>query len=392
MEMGQGKGKFVWIIIGVSLIVGGTYLYTNSPKISAYGYVFAHNRHQFEKAYSYFNQDAIEKKFSKEEIITVLEEQAIKNGHITSKDLGMVRDSKTKKWYVKFPYSLQNIYIAAPVGARVSIDNKKEVQKVVGKGVLFKEMLPGKYTISIAYYDQMYPTFMQTIDLPQENKVVSPYRTYDISVIAPPGTWVKLGPVTRHNTSGEVIFENILPGQYDISIITQDKEIVLFSKKLQIEPGNLNVHMDKIKASQELKDHMITFFKDFNGAYKEGIIDQDASFLYKFLGGKINEDLISDFKMWYIDKKDIKDAKSLMEVRDVYPLTGNQVEASVLETVYLTNLEKDGGGQSLEQVYRVVIEWRYKLLREDSRWQIQEREIVQSIVAYKNEKGSWVKY
>lgn len=87
--------------------------------------------------------------------------------------------------------------------------------------------------------------------------------------------------------------------------------------------------------------------------------------------------------MWYIDHKEIKDAKTLMEVRDIYPISGNQVKASVLETVYLTDVDKE---------YRIVIEWDYKLFRNNATWQIFGREILQSIVAYKNEEGNWVKY
>ena len=87
--------------------------------------------------------------------------------------------------------------------------------------------------------------------------------------------------------------------------------------------------------------------------------------------------------MWYIDNKEAKNAKSLMEIRDIYVLSGREIKASVLEKVYLTNQDQE---------YKVVIEWNYKLERSDLKWKIVQRDILQSIVSYKNEAGKWISY
>lgn len=386
------KINILWAVALISIIIGSCYLYNYNPTVSAHRYVFAYNKKDFEKAFSFYNKEAMITKFTKEEIIGVLKEQSKINNKIKAKELTMIKDKKTKKWFVKFPYNLQSIYVFAPTGASIYMDNKKISQEIVGGGVEVKDILPGKHQITIEYFDNMIPPFTTEIDVPKETKVKSPIDTFDISVVAPKGTWVTVGNVTKQNIGHQLLFSNMIPGQYEISIFMGNKDMEVFSQKIQIDKGNTAVNMENIMGNEKVKENLQEFFMKFNAEYRVGIMKKDTNFLHKFLTQTINEDVISDFKIWYIDNKDIKDAKSLMEVRDIYPVSGSELKASVLETVYLTNIEKDQNDKEIEQQYRVVIEWSYKLLRNNSTWQIISREIRQSIVAYKDEEGKWIKY
>lgn len=382
----------LWLTVLAGVMTIAISIYNYHPKIDAYRYALAYNKKDFEKVYSFYKKESIIDKFTKEQIISVLEEQSKINEKIKFKDVTMIKDQETNKWFVKFPYSLQSIYIFTPTGATVYVDNKKIAKDIVGKGIEVREMLPGKHQVKIEYYNNMYPPFTRQIDVPKEQKVESPYETQNAVIVAPLGTWVKLGNITQENLGKEVLFQNILPGQYDMSIYMGDKDIEVFSQKIQIDKETNRVHVGDIKGNEKVREDLEVFFGEFNKAYKEGIIKRDSLFLHKFLTDKINEDVISDFNMWYLDNKDIKDAKSLMEVRDIYPISGTELKASVLETVYLVNQEKNEVDEEINQQYRVVIEWDYKLKRSNSTWKIVGREIRQSIVAYKNTEGKWIKY
>ncbi len=382
----------LWVAVLVGSIIGSFYAYNYNPTVCAYRYIFAYNKKDFEKVFSFYNEEAMLSKFTKEEIINLLKEETKIGNKISPEGLTIIRDENTRKCFVKFPYKLQNIYVYTPTGSNVYINNKKVAEGVKGDGVEIKDMLPGKYVVTVEYYDNMMPPFTTQIDILKETKVASPYETLDILLTSPTGTWVTIGDISKKNTGEKLTFNNMLPGQYNISVFMGDNDIEVFSVNTQIDKQNKEVNIENIIGNENIKENLQEFFSKFNIEYRKGIMEKDSSFLYKFLPEKINEDVITDFKMWYIDKKDIKEAKSLMEVRDIYPVSGSELKASVLETVYLTNLEKDENDKDIDKEYRIVIEWNYNLLRNNSTWKIESREIRQSMVAYKDEDGKWIKY
>ncbi len=386
------KKVSLWAVTLLGLIIGSFYLYTYHPTVYAYRYIFAYNNKDFEKVYSFYKEDMLKNKFSKKQILKVLEEQSNNHHKISPKELTMIQDQQTKKWFVKFPYSLQSIYVFTPTGATVYVDKQKIVEGVKGKGIEVKGILPGKHEVKIGYDHEMYPDFVTEIDVPKETQVKSPYDTHNIIVIAPEGAWIKIGDITKESLGENVQFENMLPGQYELSMLMGDKDIEVFSQNTQIDNKSTTIHLDNVKGNKKVREDLQTFFLTLNRAYKAGIMDKDAGFLNKFLTETPNEKVISDFKLWYMDDKDIKDAKSLMEIREIYPLSGNELKASVLETVYLVNHQNNQKGDPIDQHYRVIIEWDYKLLRENASWQIMSRAIGQSIVAYKEEDGRWITY
>lgn len=380
----------ILMLVLFGLTISGYYTYNYSQKASAYKYVSAYNKKQFKKVYDYYDTASTVNKFSKEEIIGFLNSQWEMKNKTTISELTMIKDQKTQKWFVKFPYDLQSIQVLAPTGAKVYLDDKKTVESVTGRGVEIKDILPGRHGIRIEYYENILPPFTTEINVSKPTRVKSPYVTEDISVFAPEGTWVTMGGVKKQNTDEKVVFENMLPGQYNLTLSMNDQTLEIFSKDTQISAEDINIYIDEIKGNEKVRNDLEGFFSEFNKAYAKGIIEKDALFLHKF-STEINQDIISDFKMWYIENKEVEDARSEMEIQDIHPISGDTLKTSVLETVYLTNKEEGNDGDTLQE-YRLVIEWDYKLLRSDSTWKIMSREILQSIVAYKDEKGNWVKY
>jgi len=407
-------------MIGIGLVLGvfalGTYLLFGSGQIQGYRYAHAYNKEDFEKVFEYYHQDTVEKDFNKEEIVTFLTQQKEVDGTIKVQDLNiisiwtdvfkgiqevdleieytgntqaaqkkltLVKDYESKQWLVVFPYELQNISVFAPTGASVYLGEKEISHEGNSEEIEIKNILPGRHQITIAYYEDMYPAFVKEIFVPMETRVDSPYPTFNIAVFAPYSTWVTVGNVTKYNAGPSVVFENMLPGQYKVSISMKDKRLEIFSQTIQIENEYTSIHLEKIAGNKLVKEDLEKFFTVFNVEYEQGIVSRDVNFLHMFATEKTNENLISDFKMWYIDHKEVKNAKSLMEIRDSYVLSGNEVKASVLEKVYLT---------SEDQAYKVVIEWNYKLVRSDLKWKIAQRDILQSIVTYENEAGKWISY
>lgn len=379
------------MLVLLTLIIFGYYTYNYSQKACAYKYAFAYHKKQFEKVYQYYDPDQTINQFSKQEIIGFLKEQWERTSKVDPKELTLIKDQSTNKWFVKFPYTLRSIQVLAPTGSTIYLDNKKIVKTVTGRGVEIKDVLPGRHGIRVEYYENMYPPFTKEIDVSKQSTVKSPYVTQDLSVFAPEGTWVTMGGIKKQNTKGQVVFENMLPGQYVISLFMNDQTLQVFSKKTQISPEDTSIHINEIQANAEVRKDLEGFFSEFNKEYVKGIRDKDSLFLHHYLTDEVNEEIISDFKMWYIDNKDIEEAKSLMEIQDIHPISGDTLKVSVLETVYLSNREETNEGTT-QQEYRVVIEWNYKLLRSNSTWKIMSRDILQSIVAYKNEEGKWVEY
>lgn len=411
------KKGMVWLGVGLVFLLVITYTFFYSAQIQGYKYAFAYNHKNFQKVFGYYDKDTLSQDFSKEEIVDFLEEQIHIDGNIkvnksnisgmlkevfkgstqkvempitydqgkpvSEMSLTLLRDKKTKRWFVKFPYELQSIDVFAPAGSDIYIGKKKVKHDGMSEKVEIINTLPGKHQITIEYYNDLYPPFIKEIIVPMETRVESPYPTYNIAVFAPYNTWVTLGNKTKYNSGPSVLFENMLPGQYKVSIVMKDRELEIFTQTIQVDQKYTSVHLEKIAGNKAVQQNLSEYFDMFNIEYAKGIISRDTNFLHMFATEKINENLISDFKMWYIDQKDIKDAKSSMEIRDSYILSGTEIRASVLETVYLSNDDTK---------YRVVIDWNYKLLRNNAKWEIAERNILQSSVAYKNEAGKWIRY
>ena len=415
-KISKKKINILWLILLVSILIIVVYIFFYSAQVQGYKYAFAYNNRNFEKVFEYYHKDTVDNQLSKEEIVDFLKQQIEIDGPLKinqtsmvqiltglfkptiqvnmkvvygvenkgrQESLTLVRDYRTRKWLVKFPYELQSIYVFAPTGSQVYIGGKKVQNKGISEEIEIKNTLPGRHQITIQYYEDIYPPFTTEIVVPKQTRVDSPYPTYNIAVFAPYNTWVTLGNVTKYNSGPSVLFTNMLPGQYKISIAIKDRELEIFSQTVQIDKEYTSIHLEKIVGNKAVKESLEKFFEIFNIEYEKGIKSKDSNFLHMFAKEKIDENLISDFKMWYIDNKDVKDAKSLMEIRDMYILSGTELKASVLETVYLTNEGKE---------YRVVIEWNYKLVRNNSKWEIAQRHILQSIVAYKNEEGKWIRY
>ena len=304
----------------------------------------------------------------------------------------MIRNKEGKRWSVEFPYELESIYVFAPMGSRVYIDGKQVIESNQEEKVQVKNILPGDHTIMIGYYNNTYPSFVQTICVPEETTVHSPYRTYEVKISAPYDTWVKLGSVQKYNSNGSVIFTNVTQGEYPTSLYMHDGKLRVFHQMTEVSEEKVNINFNNIKASKVSESNVDKFFTEFNKKYEKGITDGDANFLHDFIVDEKSGEIISDFKMWYVDHKDIKEAYSLMNIRDIYLISGKELKVSVLEIVYLTNIEKNSKGEDIEQEYRVAIEWEYRIYNDNSKWQIISREILQSIVAYKDEGGKWIQY
>ncbi len=397
-------------ILWMILITG--YFLTYNPHVQGYKYTLTYNSKNFEKLIQYYPEETLEKEFSKEEIIDFLYEHEEMNGPIKlcssnlvnfvkgsfkktnqvtmplvykgdyePSFLNLVQDQRTKKWLVEFPYEPQNVYVMAPAGATVYVGDQKISNQ--GQDIEIKNKLPGKYQIRIAYHNEIYPDFIKEILVPEETRVDSPYPTYQVAVFAPEDTWVTLGNITKYNSGPSVVFDNILAGQYKLSIAMKDRDIEICSKTVQIDEGYTSIHLETIKGNDHVQRYLKTFFEMFNTEYEQGIKRGDSKFLHMFTGEKADENVISDFKMWYIDQKNITDAQSSMTIRDIEIISGSELKASVLETVYLTNEQ---------QRYRVVIDWHYKLVRHKGKWKIEKRDMIQSSVAYENDGGTWMSY
>lgn len=429
------KRNIIFSSLLVLLFIAIIYIYSHSAQAYAYQYISAYNNEDWEQVCRLYNQEILQNQVQKEEIIDFLKEQrdikenlkirrrapigtfiksqyhyiksyvvkvdkeqiSIPIEYISSdnkiKDrLNMIRHKEEKKWTVEFPYELESVYVFAPMGSRVYIDGKEIIESNQEEKVEIKNILPGDHTIIIDFYNNIYPSFVQTICVPEETQVYSPYKTYEVEILAPKDTWVKLGSGKKYNFKGSLIFANVIQGEYPTSIYMNNGKLRVYSQMIEVREGKENINLTHIKANKVSGSDVDIFFQEFNEQYEKGIINGNEKFLHDFILDKNSGEIISDFKMWYVDHKNIKEVHSLMNIRDIYVITGKELKISVLEIVYLTNIEKDSEGESIDQEYRVAIEWEYRILKDNSKWKIINREILQSTVAYKDEEGRWIQY
>ncbi|WP_069999419.1 hypothetical protein [Cellulosilyticum sp. I15G10I2] len=296
------------------------------------------------------------------------------------------------EWRIKFPFLLSEVKIHAPLGSAVYI-NERKIETYENEMYIERNVLPGKYKIQIEFPNQIYSTYNQVINVPDEKEVFLPYNTLNVEVATAKNMIVQLDDIKKNSTNGIASFNNMLEGNYKLRV---------FSPNNFIDPVEMNIGVDKdtrlfsvfdITLSQTGKAYLDEFIKAFYKSYLQDIKDQKCTHIEAYIHEETSKDFMSNFTQWFIENKNIQDAKiaavpSQMEIDNL-----GFLHTDVLETIELTNKEFDEyENRYINRQYQVILEWDTIIDISQEKWLITDRTMKQSIVSYKDLEGKWVQY
>ncbi|MDF2878765.1 MAG: hypothetical protein K0S30_1861 [Clostridia bacterium] len=295
-------------------------------------------------------------------------------------------------WKIKFPFLLSEVKIHAPIGSMVYI-NAVKVENYENEIYVEKEVLPGKYAVRVEFPNQMYNDYNKVISVPEEKEVFLPYDTLNVEIMTIKDVIVELQGIQKKSVEGAVNFNNILEGHYKLKV---------FSPNDYINPREMNIMIDKNarlfsifditlsdKGENKLREFINGFYKGYLQDIKQKKLDNIMAYMNKDTQMNVGE----DFKKWFIENKDVRDAKIEVELQEVKIDEKGLLHSSIIEMIELTNNEFDEyENRNVDRDYKIVLEWDSVMDIGGDKWSISDRKIKQSIVSYKDEEGKWVQY
>lgn len=402
------------ILLGVAI---GGHLYRNSSMKALNQYVGAINNRNYIGAYQMFYDSKQIKDFSQEYVTKYIGEYfedneliKLETGKIMSNSvleqtqqklvtykatyyfqnktinavIGVIKDETD--WKIIFPFKTEEVKIYAPIGAEVIVDNKKMITGQ-NQDYMKVDLFPGDYTVKIQYPEDVKEDYIAEVSVPKQTEVYSPYKDYTIEVEAPLHSVVELAGNTLENTEGKVVFKNVIEGDYTLKIYDKNGSLDEYSQKVSVGEGKTYFKVDSINLSPIGYEKISTFTNDFYRDYLQGIRQGKNTFFDEYLQSDEADTIMKEYNDWFIDKKDLVDAKINIEIQQVRLKNAAEVEMQVLEVVTLKNKEKD------RQVdYQIVLKWGNLIDISTPHYKIKERYLMESLVSYKDNEGNWLQY
>lgn len=289
--------------------------------------------------------------------------------------INLVRDDK---WYVQFPFKWSDIEVKAPLGSEVYF-NKKLLSESSQEVFRIEELLPGKYSVEMKFANDAYPIYQEMITIPKHKVVQVPYETADVMVETLPEVDVTLSGVTKNSGDGQVIFEDVLIGKYDL--ILEDSTGYYSSYKKEVEiTEDTSVSVNKLELTEKGIKNIAHYLDGFYKDYLKGIETQDAKVLHAYT---LNPEWIKTYEEWFVKNKQPKNIDFMNKVTSINQGDGSLIDVQVQEETVFTNKDT---------TYKVFLSSTIVLKKVGQTYQIENKVIDQSIVSYKDEEGMWVAY
>lgn len=406
------------IVTSIFLIsVVGISLYRFSPNYVFNQYVTQINNKNYKEAYQLFYKNDSLNEFSEEYIVTYLERYFKDNGFLRlekgeiplsfnkgaqNKDIyyypvtylfgqydiqlsvGMIKEEKG--WKILFPFKTEELKVYAPTGSTVYVQNQKIKVSRQDDYVKFN-LFPGKYSVKIEYPTGTKEAYSQIVDFPKERDIFSPYNAYTIQIKAPLHTKVELAEITQENTDGTVKFKNIIEGEYALKVYDPYGIREEYNTVIKVGSQATEFKVGSMPLSQEGYNKISQFTNQFYQNYIQGIENQSADFLIAHVEEDILEQVTEEYRSWFIDYKDIQDAKVTIQVQEMQLKDTAEVKLTILEIIQMTNKDDEGLTE-----YQLVLKWDNILNIFQKDYKIKERVLTESLVSYKDEEGKWIQY
>lgn len=401
----------VVMLIGFIASLVGIRVYKNQPSYILNQYTKCINEKDYSGAYSLFyknkqlegfKQEYITKYlgdyFKRNELISLRKGKVLQKSedyaayeatyHFEAKSVtGSIGLNKQNgKWQIIFPFKADTLEVYAPIGSEVIVDNKKLTVKENQNSVKL-DLFPGQYEVRIKYPEGIKNDFVTTVNMPKQNQVESPYKTHIVEVKAPVHAMVQLGGNVQRSEEGIVRFENVLEGEYTLKVYDEHNSLEAYQQVINIDPDSTYFEVAKLRLSQNGYEKLTEFTNALYKDYLNGIKQHDDSFWEKYGTVDDMELIAKEYSTWFIDRKDVQDAKINLQIEKVSTEEPSAVRMEILEVVYLTNREM---GQPIE--YQVVLKWSSLIDISGVNYTLKERVLQESLVSYKDNQGEWIQY
>lgn len=295
-------------------------------------------------------------------------------------------------WRVQFPFSFVDVEVYAPTDALVYIDNERVTHKK-GAHYIKEKILPGSYTVRVVFPREDYADYYQIIKVPKETKVVVPYDLVSVEVNTLEGLRVSLDKKSGQNIEGHTRFEYLLPGDYTLEIVHPYGTLEPIKMEISTDQEVNTFKVSDMTLSLEGQKQFTSFMNGFYNKYLTSIKKHEVSSIASYFDESVKEKMLKTFSEWFIDHKEITYAKILVEPSNIRIDDEGYLEATTIETIELANEESsEDGTNKLRQDYKLILTWENKINIADKEWKIIDKEIVESMVCYKDNEGRWVQY
>ncbi|MEG1637600.1 MAG: hypothetical protein RR324_08805 [Cellulosilyticaceae bacterium] len=415
----NNKKAIISCMVFVILLGGaiGGHLYKNSSLNTLSKYVSAINNKNYIEAYQMFYSNKQLDKFSGEYVTGYMNEYFTGNELIklekgklissavveqtqqklvTYKDkyyfqnktvnavVGIIEDDEA--WKVIFPFKTEALSIYAPSGAKVSVDDKM-IRSKGNQDYMKIDLFPGSYTVKMEYPENVKEDYVTEISIPRQTEVYSPYKDYTIEVKAPLYTMVELAGNIVENTEGTVVFQNVIEGDYTLEVYDKNGSLDRYSQKITVEEEKTEFEVQGMSLSQLGYEKISAFTNEFYHDYLDGIKNKETVFFDAYVESKEKDKIVNEYTEWFIDKKNVVDAKVNIEVQQVRLKNSKEVEMKVLEVITLENQEEQD-----KVNYQIAIKWSNLIDISEDNYKIKERYLTESLVSYQDEMGNWLQY
>ncbi|WP_157047638.1 hypothetical protein [Cellulosilyticum ruminicola] len=401
------------IVFFIEIIQTG-YHYYKGPIWAAENYVKAVEKGEYERAYKSLSYDSLNQDVDAQKMIAyygqtykkLLQAQLVgkvqfkgsnkavckavytygnKNEEV---QLELVRSQK--RWEIINPFKSESITIYAPSMAKVYINGQRLTDRQDGKFV-GSGFLPGEYVLQVIMPKKEYKNYTQMLKVPEQKEVIVPYDMMSVSVKTVRGMEVSLDRLSKKVNKSKVTFGDLLPGEYTLCIKSPYKVITPIIEQVTIDNKSCNLNFEELTLSEEGEEKWHTFIEDFYKDYLKGIKLKEDTIVANYFEARMRNEQRKLYNDWFIANKDVQDANMHIEANFGKVKANGCLQSEVVEVIELTNLEEVEGSKE-NRVYRLVLKWDMAINVVSERWQIINRTLKESIVAYKSEEGKWIQY
>ncbi len=406
------------LVISLALLVGKIgqclFAYYTGPMYVIDQYIDALNQGHYHKIYHLLSKESlmdvggereVEKYFNKYyredyKLIKVmkigwLKEQYMVHCQFQDSDkkqaLQMTRE-KGGNWRIKFPFELNEVSIIAPNGSKVYFGNEALTYRIK-EGYKKDKVLPGLYMVKVELPDASDRPYYKMISVPEHKKLVLPYELGHLKVECAPGLMVKLNPLEEMSTEEGVQWYDVMVGQYTLTINHPYDYLEPIEKEIELFQGDNNVAVETFKLSSVGEKKLETFLEAFYACYEQGIKQHSSSILANYFEEANRQSQLELFNEWYIKQKNIIKADIERSCGDVSIDEKGNLHSMIVEKVLLVNREYSKlEEKEVEKQYKVILYWDTTIDIKQKEWQIVDRQIAQSMIAFKDLEGKWVQY
>lgn len=414
------KGSMITILLVI--ILGGiiistlksTYLYYCGPEYKVDCYIQYLNQREYDKIYQILSTDSVKNFKGKESIEAyykkIYEQEnklvsvdKIGRSYTTFKLKYQFANNTVKEqlevvkekggWHIKFPFETSNIAVFAPLGSKIYLNSMQLTYNGATRQYEGENILPGTYLLKVIFDQGRYKDYYKVIHIPEQLSFDVPYDTAYVTIQCAPNLKVSLDQFSKVNSGNKVTFNDILLDEYKIKIEDEKGNFKTQEYAVKISKDNHNFKFKEFALTPKGEERLEKFFETFYNEYIDAISSRETKKLATYFSGAEKQTQLSEFKDWYINQKEIEQVKMNLKIGESQIDENGQIHTLIRETSELYNREYDEQlGQEAIRCYQVIldIDTTINVLEKD--WKIVDRQIVQSLVAVKDQEGKWVQY